>query len=160
MSLFSYKLIASLAALLILTAPSHSDDLSARRSLAREMVKETGATEQLKAALPLIIHKLGEVYVTLYPKLKPDLDLIEPRMQKKMQDKLGDLELAIAEVYAAHFTENELKEIIAFIKLPSASRGVQENRHWLEVHRLEKPDTSRVTRSRRKVGRKDRRRSR
>jgi uncharacterized protein len=116
-----------LAALIFFLTPLsavYADSPTSRSAVAQEIMVETKSAEKLKSLLPLVFTKLRELFLVLHPQLQKEFDAVAPKVLAKAQNRIGELQLRIAAIYASRFSEPELKEILAFLKQPAESRDV------------------------------------
>jgi uncharacterized protein len=60
------------------------------------------------------------------PNLARDLNEISLQLRKEYESKKAELVYEVAIIYARHFTEQELKELIAFYKTPLGQKMLKE----------------------------------
>jgi hypothetical protein len=125
--------LARITGLLILTllltaqvpAPAPSPNPEAATA-ARELMDTMKLTDQFKAILPTIFQQLKPAIVQNRPEVERDLDSFMPILADKMGSRLGELENAIALIYASNFTAAELRELTAFYKTSTGQKFLQK----------------------------------
>ncbi|MGA9198053.1 MAG: DUF2059 domain-containing protein, partial [Pseudolabrys sp.] len=60
------------------------------------------------------------------PGLNKDLNEITTKMRADLTPRFGELTSEVAKLYASHFTEAELKELLAFYKTPVGMKLIVE----------------------------------
>jgi hypothetical protein len=111
--------LARITGLLILTllltaqvpAPAPSPNPEAATA-ARELMDTMKLTDQFKAILPTIFQQLKPAIVQNRPEVERDLDSFMPILADKMGSRLGELENAIALIYASNFTAAEADGVL------------------------------------------------
>lgn len=91
-------------------------------ALARAVLDFTGAGKSFDAVVPKLLQDARTVILRTNPALQPDLDVVVGELTTKLGDRDDELLASIANVYAAKFTETELKEIAAFYQSPTGQK--------------------------------------
>lgn len=93
---------------------------------AGEIVKLTGATELFAPLVPGVIEQAKLLFVQQNPMLSADVNAIGVQLRKEYEPRLTEVYTKVIEIYASHFTEGELKEILAFYSSPTGKKMVVE----------------------------------
>jgi hypothetical protein len=90
--------------------------------VAKQLVTVTGATALFNPLIAGVVEQAKNLYLQQNPGLAKDLNEIANKMRKDLQPRLSELTNEIARLYATHFTEQELKDILAFYRSPSGKK--------------------------------------
>jgi hypothetical protein len=99
---------------------------------ARELVTLKGAAAMFNPLIPGVIESAKNSFLPTNPQLAKPLNEVALGLRKEYEAKLGEVVDEVAKVYAAHFTEQELKDIIAFYKTPVGKKLIAEEPRVLE----------------------------
>lgn len=111
--------LALAAALVAIGPAAHSQQPSAAAmATAKDIVGVTGATALFNPLIPGVIEQAKILFLQQDPSLSQDLNEIGTRLRSELMPRLTELSDEMAKLYATHFTETELKEILAFYKSP------------------------------------------
>src|SRR6185437_13332130 len=93
---------------------------------ARQLVTVTGATALFSPLVAGVVEQAKLLYLQQNPALRKDLNEIAAKMRKDLQPRFKEVEDEVAQLYAQHFSEQELKEILAFYQSPVGKKVLQE----------------------------------
>ena len=93
---------------------------------AKEIVKVTGATTLFTPLIPGVIEQAKNLFLQQNPALSKDLNEIAVQMRADLAPRFDELTAEVAKLYAAHFTEAELKDLLAFYKTPVGMKLIAE----------------------------------
>ena len=93
---------------------------------AKEIIKTTGATALFNPLIPGVIEQAKNLFLQQNPGLGKDLNEIAAKMRADLAPRFDELTNEIAKLYAMHFTEPELKELLAFYKTPVGMKLITE----------------------------------
>lgn len=93
---------------------------------AKEIVKVTGATALFTPLIPGVIEQAKNLFLQQNPALGKDLNEIAAQMRTNLAPRMEELNAEVAKLYAAHFTEAELKDLLAFYKTPVGMKLITE----------------------------------
>ena len=94
--------------------------------VATQLVNVTGATALFNPIIAGVVEQAKLLYLQQNPSLSKDLNEIAQQMRKDLQPRFGELTNEIARLYATHFTEQELKDILAFYTSPAGKKMLSE----------------------------------
>ena len=94
---------------------------------ARDLVIAAEMTDQIKVMLPTIMDQLKPLIVRGSPQAERDYDLLIPSMVAAMNAQLSVYVDKVTEVYARHFTADELKQVTAFYRTPAGQKFVRSH---------------------------------
>jgi hypothetical protein len=92
---------------------------------AKELVVTMRAADQLKTLFPMILQQLKPAIAQGRPEVEKDYDTFMPQIVAAANVRMGEFVDAIATVYAAHFTADELRQIAVFYKGPVGQKFLQ-----------------------------------
>jgi uncharacterized protein len=128
-----YRLAHTLAAtaLILFAAAATVRAQSAQPSaasvaIAKEIVALKGATNMFDTVVPGVIEHHKRIIMQANPNLQRDLDEVGARLLKEFSPRTAEVQLEIARGYASRFTEQELKDILAFYKTPLGKKLITE----------------------------------
>lgn len=121
---------AGITALLVATAPA--TQVRAQQpsqnalSLANEILDIKGSMNIFEAIIPGVIEKSKNTMLQVNPNLFKDLNDVANDLRKEYAPKLASLRTEVAKIYASRFTEQELKDTLAFYKSPLGKKILTE----------------------------------
>ena len=95
-------------------------------AVAGEVVKMAGATALFNSLVPGVVEQSKILFLQQDPGLGGDLNEIAAKMRADLAPRLNELYAEVAKIYAEHFTEQELKELLAFYNSPVGKKYVAE----------------------------------
>lgn len=113
------RIAAGLLAGFLLTAPAWAETVTPdSRAAARELVQVARVTDQFKMLFPAIMESLRPAFVQNRPEVERDFNALLPLLSQLVNDRVGALADEFAELYAATYTADELRQLIAFYRQP------------------------------------------
>jgi hypothetical protein len=121
-------LAAGLVASLAFAAPVRAQQPPSAGAilLAKDVVTLKGAMVMFDPLIPGVVETAKNVFLQQNPMLQKDLNEVAALLRNDLDPRRGELLNEVARVYAARFTEQELKEIAAFYKTPLGRKMVTE----------------------------------
>lgn len=112
--------VATIAAMMALAAPSAyaQKPTPAAVQAANEIVASTGATALFGPLIVGVIEQAKNLYLQQNPALVTDLNVIVAQMRTEYAPRIGELTSHVSELYTQQFSEQELKDVLAFYKSP------------------------------------------
>jgi len=112
--------LATVAVALALSSPAaQAQQPSAAAMLtAKELVLTTGTTALFNPLVAGVIEQAKNLFLQQNPALSKDLGEVAGKMRSDLAPRLDELTNEVARLYAAAFTEQEIKDILAFYKSP------------------------------------------
>ena len=95
-------------------------------ALAREIVELKGATTMFDSVISGVIEYHKRVLLQANPTAAKDLEDVTAQLLKEFSPRRKEVQLEIARAYAGRFTEQELKDILAFYKTPLGKKLIVE----------------------------------
>lgn len=116
--------LAALGVALATFSPlAHAQQPSAAAiSSAKELISITGATTLFSPLIAGVVEQAKVLFLQQNPALSKDLNEIATRMRADLQPRFTELTDEVARLYAQNFTEQELKDILAFYKTPAGKK--------------------------------------
>jgi hypothetical protein len=93
---------------------------------AKELMTVTGATSLFNPLIAGVVEQAKILYLQQNPGLAKDLNEITAQMRNDLTPRFSELSDEIARLYATDFTEQELKDILAFYKTPSGQKLLKQ----------------------------------
>lgn len=93
---------------------------------AKEIIKVTGATALFTPLIPGVVEQAKNLFLQQNPGLAKDLNEITVQMRADLAPRFDELTAEVARLYAIHFTEAELKDLLAFYKSPVGMKLISE----------------------------------
>ena len=110
---------AALAVGVLALGPLHAQQPSANSvAAARELLAVKGASSVFDPIVIGVIESVKNSFVPTNPGLSKDLNEVALKLRKDYDARRGDLMNEVAKVYAHHFTEAELRDLVAFYRSP------------------------------------------
>jgi hypothetical protein len=99
---------------------------------AKELVALKGGNAMFAPLIPGVIERAKQTFVPTNPQLIGQLNQVADQLKKEYAPKSAEIDTEVAKGYAQHFTEAELKEIIAFYKSPVGRKMIAEEPKAIE----------------------------
>jgi uncharacterized protein len=99
---------------------------AAALSTAKELVTITGTTSLFTPLVAGVIEQAKNLFLQQNPNLNKDLTEVANKMRNDLTPRLEEVNNEVARLYAARFTDPELKEILAFYKTPTGKKLLAE----------------------------------
>lgn len=113
--------VAAVAVALValgLSADAQPKPSAGAMATARQLIKVTGAAEVFSPLIPGVVEQAKLLYLQQNPDLAKDLNAVAAKLRKEYAPRLSELITHVARLYVQHFTEAELKQIVAFYQSP------------------------------------------
>jgi hypothetical protein len=116
------------AALVALSPPAQAQNKPTAGALAaaHELIEVTGATTLFNPLIAGVVEQAKILYLQQNPALAKDLNEIAAKLRTDFAPRFSELTDKVAELYAEHFTEQELKDILAFYRSPVGKKMLAE----------------------------------
>ena len=123
-------LSAVTVAIALLSAPAAfaqaAQPSASAMAAAKELVEVTGATTLFSPLIAGVVEQSKLLYLQQNPMLQKDLNEIAEKMRTDLLPRFQEVTDEIARQYATHFSEAELKEVLAFYKSPAGKKMLAE----------------------------------
>ena len=107
-------------------ARAQAQPSAAAVALGREVVEAKGALNMFNSVIVGVIEYHKGVLLQSNPNLQKDLNDVAARLSTEFAPRRANVQTEIARAYASRFTEQELKEILAFYKTPLGKKLIVE----------------------------------
>lgn len=114
------RAVSLCAALLALANTALAQPKSSAEAIdtARQIVALKGGDNLFAALIPGVIEQGKAMFEQQNPALGKDLSTAAAKLRADFAPRVSEINDEIAKAYASHFTESELKELLAFYKSP------------------------------------------
>ena len=103
---------------LVVASPAAFAADAAGIATAKQILSMTGATTVFNPLIAGVVEQSRLLYLGQNPALAADLNQIAAQIRKDLEPRLAELTDEIAKIYADAFTDQEMKEILAFYQSP------------------------------------------
>ena len=126
--------LASIAAIgwHLLATPVLAQSTPGAVAAAREVVELKGGTAMFDPIIVGVVEQTKVALVQTNPQLSRDLDAVSAQLRNEYAPRREELVAEAAKFYAQRFTEQELKEIVAFLRTPTGKKMVAQEPLALE----------------------------
>ena len=107
-------------------AQAQQQPSAAAVALAREVIELKGATSMFDSVIVGVIEFHKNNLLQINPNLQRDLEEVAGRLRTEYATRRVEVQTEIARAYASKFTEQELKDAVAFYKTPLGKKLVTE----------------------------------
>ena len=94
--------------------------------MAKEIVTVTGATALFNPLIPGVVGQAKNLFLQQDPGLGKDLNEIAAELRADLAPRFSELTDEMAKLYTTHFTEAELKQLLAFYRSPIGVKLITE----------------------------------
>jgi hypothetical protein len=85
---------------------------------ARDLIIAKGGTAMFEPLIPGVIESAKNSFVPTNPQLVPQLNQLAADLRKEYEPRRAEILDEVATIYAQHFTEQELKDLVGFYRTP------------------------------------------
>ena len=124
-SSLSWALAAALMGFAVVAAQAQNPTAGAVAA-ARELIQAKGGGAMFEPAVPGVVESTKNSFLPTNPNLSRELNDVAAQLRREYEAKKAELVYEVAIVYAKHFTEQELKELVAFYKSPLGQKMLKE----------------------------------
>ena len=93
---------------------------------AKEIIATTGAMTLFTPLIPGVVEQAKNLFLQQDPGLAKDLNEVATKMRADLAPRFSELTDEVAKLYASHFSEAELKQLLAFYKSPLGMKLITE----------------------------------
>jgi len=116
----------------LLAAPVLAQSTPADVAAAREVVELKGGVQMFDPIIIGVVEQTKVALIQTNPQLSRDLDAVSAQLRSEYAPRRDELVAEAAKFYAQRFTEQELKEIVAFLRTPAGKKMVVQEPLALE----------------------------
>ena len=91
-------------------------------AVAKQLIAVTGATSLFNPLIAGVIEQAKLLFLQQDPALSKDLNEIAAKLRTDLAPRVSELTDEVAKLYATNFTEQELKDILAFYQTPAGKK--------------------------------------
>jgi uncharacterized protein len=102
-------------------------------SMAKEILEVKSSFAMFDPIVPGVVETAKNVFLQQSPNLQKDLNDVATSLRAQLAPRTAELKEEIAKVYASRFTEQELKDALAFFKSPVGQKLLQEEPRFVEA---------------------------
>jgi uncharacterized protein len=125
--------IVMLAGQIVAGSPAHAQEPSRTSlQLANEILDIKGQLNIFEPLIPGVVEQSKNTLLQMNPNLFKDLDDVANALRKEYAPRMANLRSEIAKIYASRFTEQELKDTLAFYKSPLGKKLLNEEPVFVE----------------------------
>lgn len=99
---------------------------AAAMATAKELITVTGANTIFNPLIAGVVEQAKVLYLQQDPALAKDLNEIAANLRAELAPRFTELNDEVARLYTADFTEQELKDILAFYKSPAGQKLLEQ----------------------------------
>ena len=93
---------------------------------AKELITIKGGAAMFEPLIPGVVESAKNTFLPTNPQLSQPLNEVALQLRKEYEPKRNELLDEVAKVYAQHFTEQELKDLVVFYKTPLGKKLLAE----------------------------------
>jgi uncharacterized protein len=126
-------LAAALSSFGMIGAAQAQQPTPAAIELARQVIQVKGGNNMFDPIVPGVIESAKNMFLPTNPGLSKDLNEVAAQLKKEYEPKRVELLNEVARTYAQRFTEQELKDLVAFYKTPLGQKVIVEEPRALDA---------------------------
>ena len=128
------RAIAIAAALLAAGAPAYAQQKpsSAAIATAKQIIDIKGAAGLFNPLISGVIEQVKSLYVQQNPSLVKEINEVAATLRAEFAPRRAEVIDEVARLYATHFTEQELKDLLAFYSSPLGKKMITEEPRAIE----------------------------
>jgi hypothetical protein len=123
---FSHWALAAALVGFALTAAQAQAPSAGAVAAARELIQVKGGGAMFEPVIPGVVESTKNNLLPTNPNLSRELNEVSLQLRKEFEAKKAELVYEVAIVYAKHFTEQELKELVTFYRSPLGQKMLKE----------------------------------
>ncbi len=101
-------------------------------AMANEIIDIKGSMTLFEPLIPGVVEQSKNTLLQMNPNLFKDLTDVAATLRKEYAPRLAALRQEIVKLYAARFTEQELKEVLGFYKSPIGKKVLSEEPNFVD----------------------------
>jgi len=105
---------------------ARAEEQSQRLRLAREVVEANETVKQFDSMLPLVMSSIKPLITQGNQNAERDFDLLTEVISREFEPHKAKIADDIARIFAVHYTESELQDLIRFFKSPTGQKMIQK----------------------------------
>jgi len=125
-SLLCAAAVLSLALAGVASAQQKRTPSPAALLMAKELIDLKGATKVFDPVVAGVVEYHKNVFIQTNPTLARDIEAVAQKLVAELQSRKAELHQQLARIYAEHFTNQELKDALAFYRSPLGRKLIAE----------------------------------
>lgn len=93
---------------------------------AKELISLKGGAGMFDPLIPGVIESVKNSFIPTNPNLNRELSDVATELRKDYEPRRADLLTDVSKIYASHFSEQELKDLVAFYQTPLGKKVLAE----------------------------------
>lgn len=133
--MFARSACAALVALAAVALSGHAraqQPSAGALAIANEILDVKGSMNIFQSLVPGVVEQAKSVFAQTNPNLSKDLNDVALNLRKELAPRNAGLKAEIAKIYASRFSEQELKDTLAFYKSPLGKKLLAEEPQFVE----------------------------
>jgi uncharacterized protein len=127
MKMTALSRFAAAAAVCICAYSAHAQEpSSAAITAAREVIIAKGGAAMFNPIVHGVVETVKNSFLPTNPNLSRELNEVDQVLHTEYDAKTNELLTEVAKIYASHFTERELKDLLVFYKTPLGQKWARE----------------------------------
>lgn len=135
--------VAMLGAMLTAADAQNKAPSPVQLMMAKELIELKGAAKAFDPLLAGVIEYHKSFFLQNNPNLSQDLNAVAQKLVADLAPRKAEMQQEIARIYAEHFTEQELRDALAFYKTPLGQKLISEEPKVLDESMKAADDWSR-----------------
>jgi uncharacterized protein len=123
---FSHWALAAVVWCLAAVAAQAQTPTAGAVATTRELLAVKGGTLMFEPVIPGVVETTKNNLLPTNPGLAKDLNEVSAQLRREFEAKKAELVYEVAIIYAKHFTEQELKDLVTFYKTPLGQKMLRE----------------------------------
>lgn len=120
------RLVLAAVVLAVFIPAAHAQQPSAASiAVAKQLIATTGATTVFNPLIAGVVEQAKLLFLQQDPGLAKDLNEVAAKLRTDLQPRFSEISDAVAKAYASNFSEQELKDILAFYQTPAGKKFLE-----------------------------------
>lgn len=117
------RLAVAAVVLAVFIPAAHAQQPSAASiAVAKQLLSTTGATTVFNPLIAGVVEQAKLLFLQQNPGLAKDLNEVAVKLRADLQPRFSEINDEVARLYATNFSEQELKDILAFYQSPAGKK--------------------------------------
>ena len=117
---------AAMLAAFTLGAQAQTRPSAAAVQAAEEIINLKGGANMFQSLVPSVIEQNKSILVQQNPALQKDANDVSEQLKTSFAPRSAEVIKEVAALYASHFTDDEIKQLLAFYKSPLGKKVLSE----------------------------------
>jgi uncharacterized protein len=121
------RAVALMLALIVWAPSVQAQQPSANAiAMAKELIALKGATNIYDPAIPGTIERAKGAFMQMNPMLGKDINEVAAKLHTEYASRVSEIRDIVVKAYAASFTDQELREVLAFYRTPLGKKLIEQ----------------------------------